>query len=527
LRINIAVRISGAFLVILLLSTAIPFIEVVDISTAHMSENSRKDIDWGRSIIAQNDQRKIAVVQPIFTATAYSNAFYDFYSTHASSTEPFITADLEDLNVTVKYEWGWSQGLFDFLYSTKADLAGLSLVHSVELIDEIDVIRGALFDEERRVYDVLILGFTEYVTLEEYNYYKRFVETGGTLIFLDACNFLAEVKYYPPATPGEEGYLSLVKGHGWEFNGTHAWKSVYHRWPEENRNWIGSNFWKYWSGTHYDYFQANTSHPISAYLRGEYGTNVETDYTGHEENKLENLTDTQIIGHWNFVDPSEAPEEPVVAYQHMYGDGCVFHTGIMASDVMDEDEFLQAFLVSAVRMSLSGAVGDWDFGEASSIQVSLSILNGDGSRVSQEDDLSGNVTFRASFRNSFIVKNLKPYSLRGVNVSYYREDSELVPEQAFNVTMISEDYLNWSVTIDTTNQIDWRYVFEIRCRFTSITCTSNHLDSTLMDTTHRILNDNNEIKNTLYMALGSFSAFLVLVVICIVFKDKRSLDIIP
>ncbi|MFX1369945.1 MAG: hypothetical protein ACFFAY_15225, partial [Promethearchaeota archaeon] len=309
MRISGVIGVSGVLITILLVTCIIPVNGLNETPLFDLSVDSPNQESSPIGIISTEDEKpRIAVVKPIFTSTAYADAFYEFYRKHARSTEPFITTDLWYLNVTVKDDWGYTAGLADFLYSAKARIVDLYIDENVELINEIDVIKGALFDESRRVYDVLILGFTEYVTIEEYNFYQEFVETGGTLIIMNACNFLAEVKYYPPVTPDDEGHISLVKGHGWEFNGTHAWKSVYHRWPEENRNWVGSNYWRYWWGNHYDSFRANTSHSISTYIRNHYGEDVPTIYRGHEENKLENLTDTQIIGYWNFTDPSEAPD---------------------------------------------------------------------------------------------------------------------------------------------------------------------------------------------------------------------------
>ncbi|MHA2002485.1 MAG: hypothetical protein ACW975_00240 [Candidatus Thorarchaeota archaeon] len=303
---------------------------------------------------------RIAVVKPIFSRTAYRDAFYTFYQRYGwVDPGTYITNDLDYLNVTVKDGWGFSEGLSEFLGYSR--LPTMIFGMDITYIDEIDVIEGALFSGAKRVYDVLILGFTEYVTQEEYTAYKTFVAMGGLLIIVDACNFLAEVKYHPPDSPDQPGYLSLVKGHGWEFNGTHAWRSVYHRWPEENRNWVGSNFWRFWQGIHYDQFIANTSHQISTYLETNYGTTIDTGYGAHEENKLENFTDTEIIGYWNFVNWSEAPDDPVVAYQHWYVNGSVIHTGIVASRWVDSERYLMDFMISAIRLGLTGEVGDWEW----------------------------------------------------------------------------------------------------------------------------------------------------------------------
>jgi hypothetical protein len=310
---------------------------------------SAAPISTGLASGVQQPTPRIAVIKPIFSATAYSNAFYVFYERYGSFNKTYIQTDLNLLNVTVKFGWGWSSQLYDFMRSDKARRHGLVLGETFTIIDEINVTDGGLFRNGKRAYDTLILGFTEYVTQREYNAYRNFVASGGTLVIMDACNFLAEVEYYPSTSPGQPSYLSLVKGHGWEFNGTHAWKSVYHRWWDENMDWIGSNYWHYWYGKHYDEFiVANTTNPISQYLSCTYGREIPTQYSAHEENLLQNLTGTEIIGYWHLINPSECPKEPIAAYQHRYVNGTVFHAGIMASDIIGTDSCMQSFLLGAL-----------------------------------------------------------------------------------------------------------------------------------------------------------------------------------
>jgi len=305
----------------------------------------------GVILVDRRSPPRVAFVMPTFSHTAYSAAFYNFYRLHINDNQSYITTDLGMLNVTVKPGWSWSGGLGRFLNHTKDIMPQLFEGGGWTIIDERDVAMGALFsDSGNRVYDVVVCGFTEYVTGQEYADLRKFVAMGGTLILNDACNFLAEVAYYP-STNGSD-YLSLVNGHGWAFNGTHAWRSVFHRWPEENRNWVGSNYWRWWGGTHYDGFDANTTHPISEFIRGQYGTHASGCYGGHEENKIENMTNTRIIGYWRFTNWSEAPAEPVAAYQHDYLKGTVFHSGIMASETLCKDRFVMSFLICAIRMGL-------------------------------------------------------------------------------------------------------------------------------------------------------------------------------
>jgi len=60
---------------------------------------------------------RIAVVKPIFTATAYSS-FYAFYSANQGApADARITspASLRLLDARIVDTWGWSQGLHDFV----------------------------------------------------------------------------------------------------------------------------------------------------------------------------------------------------------------------------------------------------------------------------------------------------------------------------------------------------------------------------------------------------------------------------
>ncbi len=458
---------------------------------------------------------KIAVVKPIFSDTAYKNAFYVFYAKYASSNQTYITTDLNYFNVTVKYGWGWSNGLNAFITSDKAKQQGLFLGKNLAIIDEIDVTNGGLFQNGKRVYDVLILGFTEYVTVEEYYAYKEFVAQGGTLIIMDGCNFLAEVKYYPPAIPGGPAYLSLVKGHGWEFNGTHAWKSVYARWWDENKNWVGSNYWHYWAGNHYDYLIANTSDPISIYLRSNYGEHIKSTYGAHEENLLQNFTNTGVIGYWHFINPAEAPDQPIAAYHHLYINGSVFHTGIMASDRVAQEEFLQAFLISAARMGYTGEVGDWHFPRDSAFQSSLKFCRSNGMEIGNKSGLTATVYCYVSLNTTSLARGGVIYNLSTVYVRIFTRSGYSwgsgIPTLLATIqgTMTNSSGLCWQTIIDTTAIVDGDYVFEFDSRFVSSVDSSKLIDELLVVGYRSINNSIGPLTSALMVISMSFSALIV------------------
>jgi hypothetical protein len=284
---------------------------------------------------------RVAVVKPVFTATAYSS-FYDFYYKYANTPKgQEIRSDLEKLNATVVDSWGWSDGLRKFISSSTASQNGLVIGKSLTVLTDVSVTEGRLFDDKgANKFDVVVLGFTEYITSQQYSSYKHFVENGGRIIFMDATNFLAEVRYH-----SRTNHLSLVRGHGWGFDGKKVWHDVFERWGQQNRNWVASN---YCCGTYSGYEGAIVSgtHPISLTLKEHFGAVVFKTYRGHEENQLTNTTGTIILARWVHSSPEQ--HDLVAAYLHRYLGGTVIHIGVMSSDVIYSDESVQLFLIRSI-----------------------------------------------------------------------------------------------------------------------------------------------------------------------------------
>lgn len=479
------------------------------VTSGHMPQNESRNIsaDSGASLVT-NLTGRIAVVKPIFSDTAYGNAFYVFYARYANSDN--VTTDLDLLNVTVKNGWGWSHGLESFLSSAKARQQGLSIGDNVEVIDEINVTLGGLFCEGRRAFDVVILGFTEYVTIEEYYAYKEFVATGGTLLIMDACNFLAQVRYYPP-TSDRPAYLSLVKGHGWEFNGTCAWKSVYHRWWDENMNWIGGNYWRYWSGSHYDSLIINTSHPISINLRSTYGQSIGTSYGAHEENLLQNFTDSGVIAYWHLINPSEYPSQPIVAYQHRYGNGSVFHSGIMASDVVSREEPLQAFLIAALRLALTYEIGDWRFPRDTALGASIGFIDANGNDISENHSLPTLAYCRIRLNTTIINSGGVTYDLTSACLEIHRiGGDQTYTTQSIDGNMTDPTGLNWEFMVNTTGYPDGAYKFQAVYTFTAEVDSGLHISWISAPTTLLVVNTIGPLRTAVVVVLATFASVMVL-----------------
>ncbi|MGA8564091.1 MAG: N,N-dimethylformamidase beta subunit family domain-containing protein [Nitrososphaeraceae archaeon] len=169
---------------------------------------------------------KIAVVMPTFTAAAYNNAFYTFYEKYTHSPRGLnITTDLNLLSSKVTNEPSSSASGFAMVYLL-GNLKWIRPDSNIAFLTDQDVDAGSVFQGNgNNAYDVVILGHQEYVTQREYDNFKQFVGDGGTMIILDGNVFYAQVKY-----DSNTGNITLVKGHGWAFNGLSAWKSVNERW---------------------------------------------------------------------------------------------------------------------------------------------------------------------------------------------------------------------------------------------------------------------------------------------------------
>ncbi len=296
-----------------------------------------------------NKIKKIAFVEPVFTVTAYSS-FYTFYGKY-SCVKPgqYVKTDLNLLNATLVKGWGISEPTWVFLKSKTAARDGIVLGNNTFVLTDVDVNNGALFfSNGTRKYDTVVLSFTEYVTQSEYDSYKQFVYSGGKLIFLDACDFLARVKYNPLANT-----VSLVEGHGWEFNGTAAWPAVYNYWVNDSSQWVGSRYALFeTAGYKIQGAKPDLSNSLGRNLSQTFGGEEElfSSYQPHEENIITNPNDS-IIATWNVqnLPPQDSSfKSKVAAYELLYGRGVVIDTGVFATDIISSDYQMQYFLWLAI-----------------------------------------------------------------------------------------------------------------------------------------------------------------------------------
>ena len=307
---------------------------------------------------------RVAFVKPSFTFAAYQlNGFYNFYGKAYDLVDETrnVTTDLNLLTVRVPDGpyLQYNDDPFDSpripsqqqyydtlreLVEEKADSQNLAI--DIADITDKEVHEGSIFDSAgNNAYDVLFLFHQEYVTQAEYdNLWKFVVQNGGTIVFNDANIFTTEVKYDSIANT-----VTLVRGHGWAYDGNSAWRAESERWLNENQQWVGSNFIE---------IPANENVTFS---------NNPFNYDHSEEQIVTNpnatiILDFGVMEHTQYEIGEEIDDEQhfpgfgkVAVYEMNSGKGEVINIGIFAHKLKDNEAFLSFYekeiLSRAIDMS--------------------------------------------------------------------------------------------------------------------------------------------------------------------------------
>jgi hypothetical protein len=264
----------------------------------------------------------IALIKPTFTAAAYNKAFYKFYFLYSnipSHARKNITSDLNLLSSEVTNRTTASSSSFSIDYLTKHLKTSKSNI-SVLTDADADNVNSLFFTNGTSKYDILILGHQEYVTQQEYDNLKHFVSNGGTLVIIDGNVFVAQVRY-----DRNTHTITLVKGHGWAYNGKSAWKSVGERWRNETSEWIGSNSFC---------FSCNVTFVYNPF-----------QYKHHEEQYLTNPNDLILLNYHASASINQPKiVHPIIAtYELNYQKGKVIALGIYSDDIIANGEFDKYF----------------------------------------------------------------------------------------------------------------------------------------------------------------------------------------
>jgi hypothetical protein len=270
-----------------------------------------------------NQVETIAIVCPTFTTAAYHNSFYKFYELYRFVQPPTnITTNLSLLKSSVTSNTTISafHSMTDLAAKIKTFIPNAKLT----ILTDQDVDRGAIFNRNGSdAYDIVVLGHQEYVTQLEYDNLKQYVTNGGIMILLDGNVFYAEVSYDEPSQT-----ITLVKGHGWAYNGVTAWPSIGERWANETREWVGSNY------------LCNLCK--IGFQKNPFG------YRHHEEQYISNPHDIII-----FKYPTTDQKHTIATYELQYQKGKVIGLGIYADDVEKNRHFESYFSSLLVHYAMT------------------------------------------------------------------------------------------------------------------------------------------------------------------------------
>jgi hypothetical protein len=308
---------------------------------------------------------RVALVQPILTATPYSQysygSFYAFYAKEQGVTTN-VTTNLNFLSTNVTSGsgylggWGLSYPTYEFLTSQTAVNCGLVVGKNVQVLTDMDVANGGLFDSQSHAskFDVVVLPFSEYVETSEYQAYESFVAGGGTLVMM------AHSLEYPVTYNATTNMETLVYGHNWAFNGKYAYpvacgSNTYIAscpWANNSTDWIGSNSCE--ASCYHTYVYngsvVNTGTSIGKALSTEFGGTVFKTYKNHEENTVTNMTHTSILS--VFVNDST---NLIASYTHQFKKGNVVNFGFFADDIINSDHSVQYLMLLSIASAGGGA----------------------------------------------------------------------------------------------------------------------------------------------------------------------------
>ena len=307
---------------------------------------------------------RIALIQPVLTATPYSQykggSFYAFYAKEKGVTTN-VTTNLNLLSTNVSsgfgfnQGWGLSYGEYQFFTSQTAVSCGLQIGKNVQVLTDMDVAGGALFDPQNHAskFDVVVLPFSEYVEASEYLAYEDFVAGGGTLVMM------SHSLEYPVTYNATTHVETLVYGNGWAFNGRYAYpiacgSNTYIAscpWAKNNTDWVGSNSCEASCFHTYKYNGAvvNLGNSIGRALSNEFGDTVFKSYVSHEEDTVTNTSGTSIVA--VFVNDST---NLIASYTHHFRRGTVVDFGVFGDDIIARDPSAAYFLMLGIVYGRGG-----------------------------------------------------------------------------------------------------------------------------------------------------------------------------
>jgi hypothetical protein len=308
-----------------------------------ISNNTNNNGDIPNYSPSYKYNKTIAFIEPTFTYAAYQKgSFYDFYDKYQRLTDTVnktITTDLDMLK-----DKPIPHGRFQYFNDPIGSLSIpyidyfrvlQDLVRKadpfVRNLTDVDAHEGKIFRSDgSNAYDVLFMFHNEYVTASEYENLRQFVSNGGTIVFADANIFFAEVNYNKT-----NDSITLVRGHYWKFvDGIDATRSISERWVNENKEWMGSNF-----------FDVPSNYKV-------YFRNNPFNYTHSEEQYVTNPNAKILINYDTSYSSENYPNATIATYYMNYGKGMVINLGIWGHTLVNNKAFLNFFDDKIIPLAL-------------------------------------------------------------------------------------------------------------------------------------------------------------------------------
>jgi len=282
--------------------------------------DSEKILQVGSSEISELGALRIGLIDNSFTRTAnQKGGIESFLFKNIDQPQTFVTSDLHMLQSPI-IKKNSPQVL-----SFQSYLEQISPNSEISFLRDEDIHKNLIFNTNQdRLFDVLILFSQEFVSQDEYDNLKRFVEMGGKIIFLDGGIFVAEIVY-----DEARNSIQFKKGKNWEFDGNLAQKSGWERYQTQNQEWIGSNS-----------LSIENENRIQ-FLNNPFGNNF-SQLSFISNSNAEMWHDFGAIASYKLPDEKTAIAK-VGIYQLDFGQGKILMLGISSSSLIEDKKFQDFF----------------------------------------------------------------------------------------------------------------------------------------------------------------------------------------
>jgi hypothetical protein len=198
--------------------------------------------------------------------------------------------------------------------------------------------QGSNANTTTNAFDILVLFHNEYVTQNEYDNLRQFVKNGGTILFMDANVFRAEVNY-----DKDNHTVTLVKGHDWQFDGKAARRSVPERWYYETKEWMGSNFLDIDANAIFANNPFNYIHSEEQFVNNPNATIIYDYDIRFPENFIQLYANKEKLP--NELTREDIPMDKikVATYSLQYGNGKVIVLGLSGQNMAENQQFMRFF----------------------------------------------------------------------------------------------------------------------------------------------------------------------------------------